>query len=366
MSRKDDLDHNRISTITPEDRLLMSAPELAIADAIAAAQAKGEDPFGDENEVDSVSAGIEVLPVDEAALAAAATPAAPTPPAAEVVPAVAADAPPAVTAPAPAPTAVAEPVAAPVAATPPAPVVADVDADDPAGLMGLQVLPLPDVPQVDAQAYETNRNALETQIAAIDDKWEAGEIDAAARRAQIKPLSDKLDEARIQFAASVGDQRAAARQVELTTAGVIGKIREAGKRDGLDYSTSTTVHSQQFDNVSTMLQADPANAALTWVQLAHKADVTVRAMNGIKAGKAAAPSPAPTPAATAAPVAATPPAARPAPPEPPKTLRELPAAGGGGEHSQTIAAKLMTADAIGRDAIYNKMTPAQRAALIDD
>jgi hypothetical protein len=237
----------------------------------------------------------------------------------------------------------------------------------PVDLTDLRGLTIPVVPQVDQQAYVTQRDTLRTQMDAIDAKWESGEITPAERSAQLRPLSNQLDSLNSEYAAAVGEQRATQRIAESTHQRVLGRIAEAGARDGLDYGNA--VHQQQFDMASQMLMADPKKAALGWVEVARLADLQVRAINGVGA-RAAAPTlppaaPAPAPSAQA-PAAAPAPAVDRTPPPVPPTLRSMPAAAGPGAVTDTVSSRLQSGDANQRNELWSKLSKAEQARLRGD
>jgi len=340
--------------------------EVAVLDRIKADVAAGKDPFGEDEDDDDPN-DLTQLPIDKAAATPAEPPAAPAPaPTPTEAPAAPAPAPTELpAAPAPAPTEASAPAPAPVeapAAPAPTPVQADVAVD----VSDLRGLIIPTIPTVDRQAFETARDTVRTQMDAIDARWEAGEITPQQRLAEIRPLQNQLDSLNSDFASQMGEARALARTAQATHEQVLGRIRAAGARDGLDYNQQHL--QQQFDLASQMIQADPRNAALSWVDVAARADAQVRAINGVRV-KGAAPAPSPTPAAAPAPAAQAPaaaPAAAAPPPNVPPTLRTMPTAAGAGAGTDTIAAKLAAGDANQRNALWEKMTPAQRAAARGD
>lgn len=330
--------------------------EIAVLDQIKADVAAGRDPYGEDEDDDPDN--LTVPPVET-------PPAAPTPAPAPVEAPAPAPGPAAAPAPAPAPVEAAAPAPAPAPepAAAPAPIAVDGTAVDVSDLLGLTV---PQVPQVDEAKYRTERTTLRQQIAAIDAKWEAGEIQPADRSRQVGEIQDQIDDLTSSYSSAIGQRDALALVAQSTHQQVLGRITAAGARDGLDYSPGKTA-AQQFDLASQMIMADPKNVALSWVQVAARADQQVRQLNGIVVKGAAAPVAAPAPVPNAQAGAPAPAAkASAAPLEVPPTLRTLPAAAGAGAGTDTIAAKLAAGDANQRNALYEKMTPAQRAAARGD
>jgi len=343
-------------------RLYMTPAELAVQDAIEAAK-PGEDPFGDAN--DSVLDAETLAEID----ALNKPPADPPAPADDPAPTPAAEAP---AAPADAPPP-ADPPAAPAAEAPAAPAPAPVPdvalGKDglPVDLTDLEHLRLAPLPTIDEEGYLKTTSDLEAKIEAIDAQWEDGTITPEQRREQLKPLKTALSAAQVQHAADIGEYNAIGRMNQQQTQAVIERIKAAGLRDGLDYSDPAKA--AQYDMATAAIARDPKNANLSWVQVSQKADLAVRAMNAIAPKTpAAAPAPVPvasTPAAPAPPAKPVPPP-RPTPPAPPATLRDLPVAARAAEQSQTVSARLANSDANQRDAIWKTLTPAQRAAMLDE
>lgn len=344
------------------DRIYAVGNEVAVLDRIKADVAAGKDPYGEDEDDDPND--LTALPVDVAAPPPAAAPAAAPAPA------------PVETAHAPAPAPVEAPAAAPIAAPAPGPaaVAVPVEVAAPAPAVGatavdltdLMGLTLPTVPTVDEAGFKTARSALRTQISEIDAKWEKGEIDPAVRSASVGALQDQIDDLTGTFSSQVGTRDALAHVAQATHAQVLGRIQAAGARDGLDYSQPFA--QEQFNLASQMVQASPKNAGISWVKVAQLADEQVRAMNGIAVkGAAAAPAAPPVEAPVAAPAAAAAPAPGvKQPPAPPPTLRTLPVAAGAGAVTDTIASKLAAGDANQRNMLWDKMSPAQRAAARGD
>jgi hypothetical protein len=340
-------------------RLYATPAELAIMDRAKAAAAAGEDPFGEDE--DDNEDPLTTLPADP-----------PTPAPAPEPPNAPAPAPVDAPAAAPAPTdAAATPVEAPAPAAAPveAPAAAATIALGPDGapvdLTDLLGLRLPEVPSVDVRAYETKRDDLRAQMEAIDAKWEAGEIQPADRAREIRPLQNQLDTLTADHASAVGEARAVQRLVVATQEQVLGRIAEAGARDGLDYSQPYL--QEEFNSFSKALMARPENKGRSWVQIAAMADAKVRIANDIvvKAPVGAAPPPPPPPVSTPAAPAPAARAAAPVPP-PPKTLRDMPVAAGAGDARDTIASKLQAGNAIQKQELWDRMTEAQRAAARGD
>lgn len=334
---------------TDEDLAMMSPSEREIAQQGMAATEAGRDPLAEidrETEADP--------PASTPAPAPAPAPAAAAPTQAPAAPA-----------PAPAPAdANVDPNAAPAQAPAPAPAPA-ADATPPAQAPApapapMQPPPAPQMPTYtvnteQVQAQVTERTKLRGDIAAIDQKWADGEITTEERLAQITPLQDKVDTINGNLAVTQALAAANQQSIGQYQQAVIADITQRGAAIGLDYANKAVLQ-DQFNAVLEALEANPANHTLTFQQLAEKAHNAVMLANGI-APTAAAPAPAagasPTP-----PTRATPPA--------PPTLRDMPAAQRANEGfaQGTLADQVLAGDAMQAEENWNRLTPAQREALL--
>jgi hypothetical protein len=196
----------------------------------------------------------------------------------------------------------------------------------------------------------TKRAALMTEKAEALEKLMAGEVDAKEYAAIEVRVTGELEtlsraQATSEVLLTINQQNAAQESQR-----VIGQII-ANTKPVLDYSKDATAQ-RQFDTAMQMLAADPANAAKPYAELAGEANRTVLALRGLKLpGKTEAKE---TPKQTEREV-----------PETPVTLRQVPAAAtanaGGG-----VAEKLANLKGQQFEDAYAKLTPAQQAALLDE
>lgn len=325
-----------------EELAMMSPSERDIAQQIMAAAHDGRDVLAEiDRETEDTSGAQDQAPTPDAAAAshAPANPPSSAPPAQAEQPATA--------------QAQAEPPAA-------APATA-AEAPQPA-----QMTPPPQSPQMPTYTVDTTavqaqlaeRAQLREKIASIDQKWADGEITTEERLAQLTPLQDRVDTINGNLAVTQALAAANQQSIEQAQRAVIADIMERGAAIGLNYST-TKVLQQQFDAVMQALDADPANSALTFAQLAERAHLAVAAANG-KAIQAAASSPAQARAAGAP----TPPT-RHTPPAPP-TLRDMPGAqlANEGFAQGTLTEQVLSGDPIQNEENWNRLTKAQREALL--
>lgn len=212
--------------------------------------------------------------------------------------------------------------------------------------------PQRDAPQfktADLATLESTRTKLVEEKAAAFQKVMDGEIDPAAYAKLDAEISGKLDTLLIQRTLAEANAQTAQAQEDAA----IGEIMESAKQAGsIDYFTDAKAQ-RQFDTALTMIQIDPDNAKRPFAALVKEAHSTVLALRGIATAAAA-----PALAASTKPAARTPDAG-------PPTLRGLPNASlpntGG-----TVA------DALGRlsgaeyQAAFAKLTPAQKAAMLDE
>ena len=199
-------------------------------------------------------------------------------------------------------------------------------------------------------ALQTERKSLRTKLAQLDADYAAGEVsdeDLTARKVELQEAIDTINGhiSTIQTLEAANQQSIAAAQKA-----VLDVIRAQGKRAGIDYSTPTLM--AQFNAVLDGLDADPANAGLTFAEMADKAHTAVLAING----KAAAPAPAPT-SSKEPPKRETPP--------PPKTLRAMPSAERALENfGGAVTDQIFAGNAVDAEAAWERLTPKQREAVL--
>lgn len=199
------------------------------------------------------------------------------------------------------------------------------------------------------EAIDADTAALNLEKATALKKMMDGDLEPEAYAAIDASVTHKLGRLLVQSALAEANAQNAA-QAENTA---LVSLMNASKRDGtLDYNTDLKAQ-KQFDMALDMLQADPDNANRGYVDLINEAHSAVLSLRGIAKAKAPA----------AAVVADKPPARVPG--AAPVTLRGLPQA-------STPNTGGTIADAMGRlqgaeyQAAYAKLSPAQKAALVDD
>lgn len=202
---------------------------------------------------------------------------------------------------------------------------------------------------------DANREALLTEKADALEKLMAGEIDAkefAAVEMRVTKEMAKIDRqlARAETLAEINQQ-----SVSQYEGLVIAQIVDTTK-SVLDYSKDTAA-ARQFDAVMAGLRADPANASKSFADLAADANRTVLAIRGLSLPGEQ------TPAAASA-QAASKPAQRGVPAVPP-TLRGIPTAAtpnsGGG-----VVEQMANLSGQAYEAAFSKLSPAQQAALLGE
>jgi hypothetical protein len=327
---------------TPEEIARMTPAEQEVARTMIAAEASGEDVFGDgettaaaaaaadaevDNEVDNVDADVdsEGGTTDEAAEQPAAEAKPEDKPADAPAAEAAADAPPADEEPA---------------------------AEQPLGFKS----------EAPADADKTLADLRKQRLDARK-KWSAGEIDEDELEALEAPIESRIAEIQQQqaVAAAMAEADRQLRQREIRT--TVEQLRAEGLKAGLDYSKGDATKPDgadavEFDRQLSALEMDPA-----WVAKGPKAILTeAHRKVMLLAGKSAAPAPSPAPAAAAAPAPAQ---RRPVSPTPP-TLRDVPAAdranAGNDLEEQWKAAK----NQVEMDRIWTKLSPAQQSRLMGE
>lgn len=202
---------------------------------------------------------------------------------------------------------------------------------------------------------DANREALLTEKADALEKLMAGEIDAkefAAVEMRVTKEMAKIDRqlARAETLAEINQQ-----SVSQYEGLVIAQIVDTTK-PVLDYSKDATAQ-RQFDAVMAGLRADPANASKSFADLAADANKAVLAIRGLSLPGEQ------TPAAASA-QAASKPTQRGVPAVPP-TLRGIPTAAtpnsGGG-----VVEQMANLSGQAYEAAFSKLSPAQQAALLGE
>lgn len=202
---------------------------------------------------------------------------------------------------------------------------------------------------------DANREALLTEKADALEKLMTGEIDAkefAEVEMRVTKEMAKIDRqlARAETLAEINQQ-----SVSQYEGLVIAQIVDTTK-SVLDYSKDTTA-ARQFDAVMAGLRADPANASKSFADLAAYANKTVLAIRGLSLPGEQAP------AATSSQAASKPPQ-RGVPAVPP-TLRGIPTAAtpnsGGG-----VVEQMANLSGQAYEAAFSKLSPSQQAALLGE
>lgn len=286
----------------------MSTPEdLKALEAIAAAQAAGQDPFGDDEPL-TVEADAD-KPASKAAPEAAAEPEAEQ---------AAADA----------PTAEAE-----QAEADPAPAAASTEAAE-----------LPTYKAELPQDYKAQRAELMKAKAEAMKKLMDGEIDAEAYAAEDASVSEALEDLAAARIRAETLQEANAQSQQAYQARAIQRLIANAKSE-VDYAADATAQ-QQFDTSLQVLAAQPANAGKDFADLIEDAHKMVKAMRGVQ-------TPAKAPAADRKPAG-----------DMPVTLRSLPSAST--PNTGGVIEQIARLKGPAYEAAYAKLTPAQQAALLDE
>lgn len=287
----------------------MSTPEdLKALEAIAAAQAAGQDPFGDDEpltvEADADEPAPEAAADTEVEQAAADAPAADAP----ATEAVQAEADP-----------------APAAAIPEAAELPTYKAEVP-------------------QDYKAQRAELMKAKADAMKKLMDGEIDADTYAAEDARVSDALEDLAAARIRAETLQEANAQSQQAYQARAIQRLI-ANTKSEVDYAADATAQ-KQFDTSLQVLAAQPDNAGKDFADLIEDAHKMVKAMRGI----AHAPK---APAADRKPAG-----------DAPVTLRSLPSAST--PNTGGVIDQIARLKGPAYEAAYAKLTPAQQAALLDE
>lgn len=196
--------------------------------------------------------------------------------------------------------------------------------------------------------YKAHRQALLTERAAAMEKLMGGEMDAsefAAAEARISDALEELTSARIR-AETLAEANVQSQQMYQQRA--IQRLIAKTKVD-VDYAADESARSQ-FDTALQVVANQPANRGKDFADLIEDAHAVVRAMRGISAAKApAAPKPSD-------------PARKPAG-DPPVTLRSLPSAST--PNTGSVVDQISRLKGPAYEAAFSKLTSAQKAALLD-
>lgn len=199
--------------------------------------------------------------------------------------------------------------------------------------------------------FDAKIAAAEQRDAAAFKQLLDGEIDAeayAAVKSEVGKEIRHLEREQVRFETL---QEANAQAAAQEQANALNAIKVEAKKLGLDYDADAKAQ-RQFNAMLDAVLNDPDNAAMSPAQIYAEANKGVFALRGIKAAEAPAPAPAPSASKV-----------RTAPPAPP-TLRNLPAASA--PTSGDIGDKLSRLSGPDFEEAYSKLSPAQRAALLDD
>lgn len=268
-------------------------PEDQVAADIAAAEARGEDPFADKPA--TAEAPTEPAPTE--------TPAAPEAPAAQEAEAAAPEVPKA-----PEASAVSEAPKAEPSSQPPTTFQTSIPAD-----------------------YKAQRSALVTEKAALMQKLMEGELDAEAFAAEESRISDALEDLTAQRIRAETLQEANAQTQAAFQQREIQKLIASTKTE-VDYATDTKAQ-RQFDMALQAVGQDPDNAGKDYAELLNQAHTVVMALRGVMR-KDPEPAKAERPTRTA--------------PQPPQTLAGLPTAASSGAKSVERTLAELTGDDLER------------------
>ena len=282
----------------------MSTPEdLKALEAIAAAQAAGQDPFGDDEPL-TVEAD-----ADE-----------------------------------PAPEAAAEPEAEQAAADAPAAEEDQAEADPAPAAASTEAAELPIYKAEVPQDYKAQRAELMKAKAEAMKKLMDGEIDADTYAAEDARVSDALEDLAAARIRAETLQEANAQSQQAYQARAIQRLI-ANTKSEVDYAADATAQ-KQFDTSLQVLAAQPDNAGKDFADLIEDAHKMVKAMRGVQT-PAKAPAPERKPAGDV-----------------PVTLRSLPSAST--PNTGGVIEQIARLKGPAYEAAYAKLTPAQQAALLDE
>lgn len=283
--------------MTPEDQKAL--------EAIAAAEAAGQDPFGDDEPLAAESEESSDSTVEQQA-------------------------------------AENEAAAAELESELPAEVEAQAEADD-AAAAEPEHAALPAYKAEVPSDYKAQRTELLKAKAAAMKQLMEGEIDADTFAAEEIRVTEALEELAAQRIRAETLQDANAQSQQIYQQRTIQRLIAKAKGE-VDYATDASAQ-QQFDTSLQVLAAQPANAGKDFADLAEDAHKMVKAMRGI----AQQPKP---------PVADRKPAG-----EVPVTLRSLPSAST--PNTGGVIEQIARLKGPAYEAAFDKLTPAQKAALLD-
>lgn len=212
-------------------------------------------------------------------------------------------------------------------------------------------LPTYEVRDRDYQAELTTLSAKEDEI---EKAWSSGELTDEQRAAQLKEVRTEIrsierEQIREETKAELNQQAILSSQKKVLARMAINS-KAAGELDYGDQATASA-----FDAMFKAVRADPANKDLSYAQRVEKTHNALCAARGITRKAVAAPATAPAPA----------PAAARTPPQAPVTLRGVPNAAvsnTGGSRVEAIGK--LTGQAY--QEAFAKLSPAEKAALLDE
>ena len=280
--------------MTPEDQKAL--------DAIAAAEAAGQDPFGDDEPLTVEAAAEEAAPDAEAA---------------------------------------AEPEAEQAAAD--ATTAEAEQAESKPAEVSAEAAELPTYKAEVPQDYKAQRAELMKAKADAMKQLMDGEIDAEAYAAEDARVSEALEDLAAARIRAETLQEANAQSQQAYQARAIQRLIANAKAE-VDYAADATAQ-KQFDTSLQVLAAQPDNAGKDFADLIEDAHKMVKAMRGI--------------APQAKPVAERKPAG-----DAPVTLRGVPSAST--PNTGGVIEQIARLKGPAYEAAYAKLTPAQQAALLDE
>lgn len=285
----------------------MSTPEdLKALEAIAAAQAAGQDPFGDDEPL-TVEADADE-PASEAA-----------------------------------PEAAAEPEAEQAAADAPAAEEEQTEADLAPAAASTEAAELPTYKAEVPQDYKAQRAELMKAKAEAMKKLMDGEIDAEAYAAEDMRVAEALEDLAAARIRAETLQEANAQSQQAYQARAIQRLI-ANTKSEVDYAADATAQ-KQFDTSLQVLAAQPDNAGKDFADLIEDAHKMVKAMRGVQ-------TPPKAPALERKPAG-----------DVPVTLRSLPSAST--PNTGGVIEQIARLKGPAYEAAFDKLTPAQKAALLD-
>ena len=282
----------------------MSTPEdLKALEAIAAAEAAGQDPFGDDEPLTMEADADE-----------------------------------------PAPEAAAEPEAEQAAADAPTAEADQPEADPAPAAASTEAAELPTYKAEVPQDYKAQRAELMKAKAEAMKKLMDGEIDAETFAAEDMRVAEALEDLAAARIRAETLQEANAQSQQAYQARAIQRLIANAKSE-VDYAADLNAQ-KQFDTSLQVLAAQPDNAGKDFADLIEDAHKVVKAMRGI----AQAPK---QPAADRRPAG-----------DVPVTLRSLPSAST--PNTGGVIEQIGRLKGPAYEAAYAKLTPAQQAALLDE